>query len=598
MLATALPQSKTQIAGCAHDLISAVAARQPNHVALIQGSRRWSYRELEEHSNNAAATLLGLGIPAGSLVGIHADSAMETIAALLGVLKAGCGFVPLDPSWPRDRVITLIEDSNVAIVAATERLRERLSTDTPSLSIEDLTGDGARQATPNHPVTAQDDVSCVLYTSGSSGQPKGVAREHRNIVSRLAWSDLEPNDVGCHNMSLSYGFSQERLMVPLMKGLPLVVLPDRAHKDAGLFAKSVGEFGITTVTVVPAFLEQLVSLDARQLQQLKSLRKVAVGSAPLSASLVRRVREVLPEVTLINAYGGTEAGSAARGVITNAELGVTIGRPVGNAEIYIVDECLSQVPDGAIGELCVGGPGIAREYWRQPKLTAERFVPNPFHTSGVDRLYRTGDFGRYLPDGRIELTGRADRQVKIRGYRVEFGEVESALARHSDIQEVVVVGQPVGSDNRLLAYVSLREGCPKNVTSLREHLREGVPDHMLPSAYVFVAALPRTAIGKVDINALPAPGVGRPELTNSYVAPRNRLEDEVATIWAEILEVDLVGVEDHFLDLGGDSLLAVRIVAAMETQLGWNLSAESLFDYPTVSQFAAFGASEGNHARL
>jgi len=595
---TATRQSETETAPCAHDLISAHASKQPDHVALIQGNYRWSHGELEERSNNAAAALLGLGLTAGSLVGMHADSSMETIAALLGVLKAGCGFVPLDPSWPRDRVGALISDSNLGIVLASDRLRERISTNIRSLSIESLTEDKATETPRDDPATVQSNVSCVLYTSGSSGQPKGVVREHRNIVSRLEWSDLEPNDVCCHNMSFSYGFSQERLMVPLMKGIPLVVLSGQAHKDAGMFARAVGEFGITNVTVVPAFLEQLVRLEASQRSQLKSLRKVAVGSAPLSASLVQSVREVLPDVILINAYGGTEAGSAARGVVMNGEAVVSIGRPVANAEIYIIDEHLCQVPGGEVGELCVSGPGIAREYWKRPELTSERFIHNPFGTSGAPKLYRTGDFGRYLPDGRIELTGRADRQVKIRGYRVEFGEVESALERHTDVREVVVVSQPLGADNRLIAYISLREDSPRNVTSLREHLRECVPDHMLPSAYVFVTALPRTAIGKVDINALPAPGAERPELGNPYVAPRNPFEDGIASIWAEVLEVDLVGIHDHFLDLGGDSLLAVRIAAAIETQLRRELRSESVFEQPTVAELAAALFSESAHASV
>lgn len=593
MSLTATPQIHTQLTQCAHKLIEEQAAQKPAAVALIQGSRRWTYSELDEASNRVAGGISQMGIGAGMLVGVYADSSPEAIVALLGVLKAGCGFVPFDPTWPPGRVEWMIADAGVTLVLATDRLLDRVSNETvKTVSVSHLlaTDPGAPQ--PSSKTTAND-ISCVLYTSGSSGQPKGVVREHRSVVSRLAWTRLKADDVSCHNMSLCYGLSQERLFVPLMKGLPLVILPDEAHKDASQFAEAVAEFGITNVTVVPAFLEQMVGLNEIQRSHLKSLQTVAVGSAPLSISLVRRVREVLPHITLVNAYGGTEAGSVARGEVADADGPVTIGRPVANAEIYILDENLVQVPNGEIGELCVGGPSIARGYLRRPELTAERFIPNPFRSITPSTLYRTGDRGRYLPDGRIELTGRADRQVKVRGYRVELGEVEAVLAQHRDVQETIFVGQAIGSDNRVIAYVALRDGVQQNVTSLREHLRDRVPDHMLPSSYVFLPALPRTPIGKIDTSALPTPGATRPHLDNPYVDPRNALEHTIASIWAEILDVDAVGIHDHFLDLGGDSLQAVRIAAAIETQLGRDLGAESVFEHPTVAELAAALADRG-----
>jgi len=274
---------------------------------------------------------------------------------------------------------------------------------------------------------------------------------------------------------------------------------------------------------------------------------------------------------------------------------VTIGKPVSNAEIYILDDNLNRAPDGEIGELCVSGPSIAQGYWRQPELTAQKFVPHPFKDTQGARLYRTGDRGQFLPDGRIELAGRADRQVKVRGYRVELGEVETMIRTLPDVEDVAVVSQPTESDHRLIAYVCFRSGEAASVSALREYLRERVPDYMLPSVYVFLPSLPRTPIGKVDVMALPSPGTERPNIDTPYVAPRSGAEDIIASIWAEVLEIDLVGIHDHFLDLGGDSILAVRIAAEIEVRLGHDVRGEMIFDCPTVAELA--GALElASHA--
>jgi acyl carrier protein len=262
----------------------------------------------------------------------------------------------------------------------------------------------------------------------------------------------------------------------------------------------------------------------------------------------------------------------------------------------MLDEDLSVLPEGEIGELCVGGPSIARGYWQQPELTAQKFIQHPFSNVDGAKLYRTGDRGRYLPDGRIELLGRADRQVKVRGYRVELGEVDAILAEHPHIKEATVVSQAVGSDHRLSAYICPQDGSDLNVTVVREYLRERVPDYMLPSTYVFLTALPRTTIGKIDTSVLPTPGAHRPNLDTPYVSPRTPIEDSLASIWAEILELDAVGIHDHFLDLGGDSLLAVRIVAAMEERLGIEFGAESIFEQPTVAELASAAADVSTHA--
>jgi acyl-CoA synthetase (AMP-forming)/AMP-acid ligase II/acyl carrier protein len=383
-----------------------------------------------------------------------------------------------------------------------------------------------------------------------------------------------------------------------MMGLPLAVLTDDVHKDARKFAAAVREFGITTATVVPAFLEQLLDTGASESSNLKSLRTVAVGSAPLSSELVRKFKTLLPYAKLINAYGGTEAGSVARGEVTDREGPITIGTPVPNAEIYILNENSIRVPEGEVGELCVGGPSIAREYWQQPELTCQKFIKHPFSDIEGAKLYRTGDRGRYLPDGRIELAGRADRQVKVRGYRVELGEVEAILAEHPSIKEATVLSQPIENDHRLTAYICSQGDGELNVSIVREYLRARVPDYMLPSSYCFLAELPRTAIGKIDTSALPSPGSSRPNLDNPYVSPRTSREDMIVSIWAEILEVDAVGIHDHFLDLGGDSLLAVRIMAVIADRLGMELGAESLFEQPTVAELATAFDNQGIHASV
>jgi acyl-coenzyme A synthetase/AMP-(fatty) acid ligase/acyl carrier protein len=374
-----------------------------------------------------------------------------------------------------------------------------------------------------------------------------------------------------------------------MLGLRLVILPENCQRESEKFAEMIAHHGITRITVVPAFLEQLVNPKRDLFRHLASIRSVTVGSAALSPQIIRHFHDVLPGVQLMNAYGATESGTLAMGEMHPDDV-ESVGLPAPNMDVYLLDENLIPVANGDVGEICGAGPSLALGYLERDELTAERFIPNPVHRE-KGLVYRTGDRGRLLPDGRLQLMGRIDRQVKVRGYRVELSELEVALQQLPGVREAAVIHQPLDNyDNRLIAYLCTNEGI--TVSRVRKHLRTRVPDHMLPSAYVFLDTLPRTPIGKVIVSSLPEPGSGRPKLDTPYVVPATILEDQIASIWAEVLEIACIGRDDHFMDVGGDSILAAQIVAAVESRTGIRAGIMSLFEWPTVAEFSKVIALE------
>jgi amino acid adenylation domain-containing protein len=438
-------------------------------------------------------------------------------------------------------------------------------------------GNMGNKPTPESP-------ACLIFTSGSTGLPKCVVRSQRGIVSRLAWANPAKDDIFCHNMSLATGFSQERLLIPLMSGVPLAVISEEDFKDAGKFVESIEALKVTQVTIVPMFLRQVLDLGRdRVADQLRHLRSLAVGSAELTSDLIGRFLDILPGVNLVNAYGSTETGSVIRGCMSYRHIseGATMGRPVSNAVVYVLDEALNRLPVGSVGELCVGGPPLALGYLRDPELTNRRFLGNPYRDeSGADVLYRTGDRCRFLQNGEVEFLGRNDRQVKVRGYRVELGEVESHLQRHGAIQRVIVT---MAATDKLVAYLEPKALSDKpTVTTLREYLSEKLPSYMIPSTFIWLEQMPLTLNGKVDTTLLPSSPIGRPLLDSPYEPARTPLEASVVALWERALEKHGLGIHDDFLALGGDSLTATEVIAGM-AELGVNITLKLLFERGTIA---------------
>jgi acyl-coenzyme A synthetase/AMP-(fatty) acid ligase/acyl carrier protein len=425
-------------------------------------------------------------------------------------------------------------------------------------------------------------MAFVRFTSGSTGQPKGAIGIHRSITSRLVSSplpDFDGADVCLVNTSFGFG---TKLFFPLILGATVVVLPEDQVRNVNRLAENVERYGITRLFMVPTHLRQLLSIGSEITGRLRGLRSVTTGGEMLTAELAARFRELLPSALLLNSYGGSEVGGMATLQPIAADSladGNSIGRPVVNTRVYLLDRDLHPVPQGVAGEIYVGSGHMGRGYLNRPDLTEPRFVPDPFGDLNGGRIYRTGDLGRHFPDGRIEFLGRADRQVKVRGFRIELEEIEAVLHDSSEVHQAAVITQKAGDQNRLIAYVVARQGTRPGAGTLRRFLRRRLPEFMLPHAFMFLDVMPLNRHGKIDLQALPVPGTGRPEVSTVYEAPRNAAELAIAEIWRGVLGVDEVGVNDNFIELGGDSLMATAVSARLQKRLGLDLPMELVLEW-------------------
>ena len=549
--------------GCIHELFERQVEKSPDARALQFGQELLTYAELNVRANRAAHYLRKRGVGPEIFVGLQMERSLDSIAALIGILKAGGAYVYLDPSYPDARRREMIEDCKPALILGTLDLAD-----------EEI----ANPATG----VALDNAAYVIYTSGSTGKPKGAVEVHRSMTSRLISAplpDIRPGDVCCLNSSLSFGISASRLFLPLVSGVPVVILPEDDVRDVTRFVLALETHRITSAFMVPAVLRKILAMGEDASSRLQGLRAVAVSGGALTREVAGRFFRLFPAANLVNVYGGSEIGTAAAMRVLTAQSDLTqisIGHPVVNTRIHILD-----------GEICVASRHLARGYLNQPALTAERFVPDPFSGDPAARMYRTGDLGRVLPNGEIQFLGRADHQVKVRGFRVELGEIEAALHAQEDILEAAVAARDVDGDKRLAGYIVLQPGAEANIQAVREQLSARLPDHMIPATLMFVNRLPRTNNGKVDRNALPPPSPSRPEMESAYEIPRTATERTIAGIWEELLEMRPVGIRDHFLDLGGDSLTAVRLIVRIWQCFGIQVDFRSIFDYPTVAELAA-----------
>jgi amino acid adenylation domain-containing protein len=533
-------QVENEPALCIHELFEQQAAAKPHAVALVHKDEQLTYRELNERANKLAHHLRRLGTGPESLVGVCLERSVDAVVAILGVLKAGGAYLPLDPSYPRERLSWMLADAGAQIVI-TEEYLERNADEIETQINADI------KTTIN-----SENLAYLIYTSGSTGTPKGVLVSHRNLVhSTFARFRYYQERLDSFLLLSPFAFdsSVAGLFWTLCRGGMLVIPEEDSHQDPAYLAELIERHSVSHLLGLPALYE-LILREARP-RQLTSLRTVIVAGEPCPAELVQHHAETLPHAALFNEYGPTEAtvwSSVYRFVPSVPFCGsVSIGRPVANTQIYVLDSQLQPVPIGVTGEVYIGGDGVARGYLNHSDQTAERFVPNAFSAKPGARFYRTGDLARFLADGNIEYIGRNDFQVKIRGYRIELSEIELALAQHPDVREAVVLANK--TNERLTAYVVLKEISSATTKQLKDFLKERLPEYMLPASFVVLDALPLTTTGKVDRNALPTDQIGV-EANENYLAPQTPLEQVLAGIFSQILSVERVGAGRQLLRSG------------------------------------------------
>jgi len=570
----------------AHRLFEAQAARTPDAVAVVSGETVLSYAELNARANRLARRLRALGVGPERRVGVCLHRSAELVAALLAVVKAGGAYVPLDPADPPGRLAYLRQDAGVSLVVSSPELAHAAGGDAPVLWIDTpLDGESPEDLDGEADL---DGLMYVIYTSGSTGRPKGAMNAHRGVVNRLHWMRREygigADDVFLQKTPFSFDVSVQELFLPLIVGARLVVARPEGHRDPGYLREVMEAQAVTWVHFVPSMLAAF--LEQPGLERLAALRHVFSSGEALSRELAGRCLARLPASAGVhNLYGPTEAAIdvsfwPCRG--DDPSRPVPIGRAVANTRLHVLDGAMRPVPPAFTGELYIGGVQVGRGYLRRPGMTAERFVPDPFSPGPGGRLYRTGDRARLRPDGAIEYAGRVDHQVKVRGFRIEPGEIETALLARSALREAVVVAR----DARLVAYVVAAEGAAApSAAELRAHLGATLPDYMIPGAFVTLDRLPLTPSGKVDRRALPAPERA-PE--RDHVPPTTPAQKAIAGFWAEVLGVERVGVEDNFFEIGGHSLLVVRLHARIRERFAREVTLVDLFRHTTVSTQAAF----------
>ncbi len=569
------------------DLLAAQAVRTPDAIALIAQGRTLSYRELDECANRLARCLQRLGVKPDTLVGVAMGRSETLVISLLAILRAGGAYVPLDLTYPQARLSLMIEDSQMPVLLTTAASRDHLPPAAAGLTILDAEDADLRRESAESVVSSATpgNIAYVMYTSGSTGKPKGVMVENRNVVNLFTGMDRA---IGCEPgvwlavTSVSFDISVLELLWTLTRGFTVVV-----HGDEGsaTIADEIARYRVTHLQMTPS-LARMLTLDPRAYAALGSLKQMLLGGEAVPAALIHHLRQVF-KGELHNMYGPTETtiwSTTCR--IENVGTTVSIGKPIANTQVYMLDPDLNPVPVGEIGELFISGDGVARGYWRQPELSAERFVVIP--ALGTNHVYRTGDLARFLPDGNIDFFGRADDQIKLRGHRIEPGEIEALLEKCSGVrQAVVVLREDREGDKRLVAYLVAE--AKDSAAALRAALDAQLPDYMVPPAFVFLDELPLTVNGKIDRKALlrlPPPNFSS-AVASQNAEPTSEMEHVVATAWRQALGIPSVGLKDNFFDLGAHSLTVAEAHAKLEEALGREIALLDLFQFTTVSALAA-----------
>ena len=578
---------------CLHGLIEAQALRTPEADAAAFEGERLGYRELERRANRLAAHLVRLGAGPEARVGLFVERSLEMLVGILGVLKAGAAYVPMDPAFPQERLAFMLSDAGARIVLTQTRLAGRLpagAAEPVHLDAFDWAGEGAPLETAVRP----ENLAYVIYTSGSTGRPKGVGVEHRNIVHyvlRVAERlELEPGMAHALVSTIAADLGNTVLFPALVTGGCLHIVAQERVESRALFAEYLRSERIDVLKIVPSHLAALQS--GGRPEEVMPARRLVLGGEASRLDWIESLRAAAPRCAIFNHYGPTET---TVGVLTyrvgealpaTATRNLPLGRPLPGTRIHLLDEQGRPVPAGEKGELCIGGPGVARGYLNRPELTAERFVSEPSGDAPGARMYRTGDLARLLPDGDLEFCGRADHQVKVHGYRVELGEIEAALREDDRVQDAVVLLR----DEQLVAFVGSRVmgpfAEPLSVPVLRETLKARLPQYMVPSAFLVLDKLPLTANGKIDRQGLAALPLAPSAPSGRYAAPRTPTEETLAAIWGRLLNVEAVGIDDDVFDLGAHSLLAMKALTQIRSAFQVNLVLRNLFEQPTIAGLA------------
>ncbi|MGO3130274.1 MAG: amino acid adenylation domain-containing protein, partial [Alcaligenes sp.] len=572
-------------AGPVHRVIESQVKQNPEAIALVFGDEALSYAELNARANRLAHRLIALDVGPEVAVGVALERSVELVVSLLAILKAGGAYVPLDPDYPTERLAYMVEDSGIDLVLTHSALRDRLPL-VDSLSVVEVDALDLRDETDVDPTTVVDgeNLAYVIYTSGSTGRPKGVGNRHRSLSNRLIWMQhayaLGDTDTVLQKTPYSFDVSVWEFFWPLMTGARLAVANPGDHRDPARLVEQIQRNNVTTLHFVPSMLQAF--LAHKEIETCSSLERIVCSGEALPAEAQSSVFARLPEVSLYNLYGPTEAAIDVTHWTCRADgrPQVPIGRPIADTTTYVLDESLNLGPRGVAGELYLGGVGLARGYLNRADLTAERFIADPFGVDG-GRLYRTGDLVRWNAEGQLEYLGRIDHQVKIRGFRIELGEIEAKLLAQPEVREAVVVADEGPGGARLVGYVALTD--PVEIGELRERLGRALPEYMVPGIIMVLEALPLNANGKIDRKALPAPEVSA---EGEYEAPVGELEESLAAIWAEVLEVEQVGRNDDYFRLGGHSLLALKLLERIRVE-GHAVQVRTLFEHPRLRDFAA-----------
>lgn len=581
--ATSIAHDRTR---CVHQLLESSARISPDATAVVAGESSLTYRELDQRANQVAHLLVRRGVPPGSLVAVCVDRTLDMPIAIAAVLKSGAAYVPLDPTHPAERLRDTLDDAAVACVITTSRFASLLAdVDAPVVSLDQVGAElSAMPTTPVSVNVAPDDRAYVIYTSGSTGRPKGVEVEHRNVVAFLEAMRREPgftsNDTLLAVTTLSFDIAGLEFWLPLSVGGKVVIASRAEVLDGERLIAMIARHAVTVMQATPATWRLLLDAGWAGNRKLKVLCGGEALPRDLAADLVPRVGE------LWNMYGPTETTIwSTVSHVDDAAAPITIGRPIANTRIYILEASGQPAPIGVAGELCIGGEGVARGYHDRPELTAEKFVTITLPGGRSERVYRTGDLARYRADGRIDFLGRRDQQVKVRGYRIELGEIEAVLATHPGITEsVTAVREIAPGDHRIVAYVVLAAGSSFDTDAVRATLRERLPEYMIPSIFTTLAALPLTPNGKIDRKVLPAPHVAdRPAAPSVSELMMTPVQRRVAAVWRDVLRTDRVGLHDNFFDIGGHSLLLVRLHADLKREFGAGIELVELFQWTTVA---------------
>jgi amino acid adenylation domain-containing protein len=578
---------------CIYQLFEERVKKNSNAVAVVFEGKELTYGELNSRANQLAHYLLSLGVKPETKVGICVERSLEMVIGLLGIQKAGGAYVPIDPTLPTERISYMLEDSQVPVLLTQNYLQATLPEYRGRAIDLDSDWEFIAAESEENPVSkvSSDNLIYIIYTSGSTGKPKGTMNTHKGVVNRILWMQdkyqLTPLDRVLQKTPFSFDVSGWEFWWTLITGARLIVAKPEKHKDPNYLVKLISEQKITTLHFVPSMLD--IFLEVVDVKSCRSLRKVFCSGEALSITLQQRFF-AQHKAQLHNLYGPTEA--AIDVTYWHCQPGtqlstVPIGRPVANTQTYILNLDLQPVPIGVAGELYLGGVQLARGYLNRPELTAQKFIENPFVDDFQSpMLYKTGDLARYLPDGNIEYLGRLDNQVKIRGNRIELGEIESILTQHHAVRESLVMArEDTRGNRRLVAYIVSGE-THATISSLREFIKSKLPDYMIPSALVILPQLPLTANGKVNRRALPAPDISNFNRSDNFVAPRDRIEQQLVEIWSEVLNINQVGIKDNFFELGGHSLLAINLMAKIQRCFGKQFPLSTLFTSRTIEDLA------------